>query len=121
MAARRRLEIEIATSEFGREVHVFGDFGRILTVLLLTLQLSAGGGVLPVELSAGFFRAVHAWLPFSWVVQAFRAVLFGAYDNGWAHACSIVVLSGAVAIAVIALFGRWEKVVLDAYRPTIKV
>ncbi len=36
-------------------VHVFGEFGRILTVLLLTLQLSAGGGVLPVELSAGYF------------------------------------------------------------------
>jgi len=102
-------------------VHVFGDFGRILTVLLLTLQLSAGGGVLPVELSAGFFRAIHSWLPFSWVVQAFRAVLFGAYDNGWAHACGIVILSGTVAISLIALFGRWVHVDLDQYRPTIKV
>ncbi len=102
-------------------LHVFGDFGRILTVLLLTLQLSAGGGVLPVELSAGFFRAVHAWLPFSWVVQAFRAVLFGAYENGWAHACGIVVLSGAVAVALMALLGRWDKVQLDAYKPTLNV
>ncbi|MDM0111888.1 YhgE/Pip domain-containing protein [Variovorax sp. J22R133] len=102
-------------------LHVFGDFGRILTVLLLTLQLSAGGGVLPVELSAGFFRAVHAWLPFSWVVQAFRAVLFGAFDDGWAHACLIVMLSGAIAIALMAIFGRWEKVTHEAYRPTLNV
>lgn len=102
-------------------VHVFGDFGRILTVLLLTLQLSAGGGVIPVELSAGFFRAVHNWLPFSWVVQAFRAVLFGAYDNGWGYACAMVVLSGAVALTLMTIFGRWVKVSLDDYRPTIQV
>ncbi|MDD0811341.1 YhgE/Pip domain-containing protein [Curvibacter sp. RS43] len=102
-------------------VQVFGDFGRILTVLLLTLQLSAGGGVLPVELSAGFFRAVHDWLPFSWVVQAFRAVLFGAYDNGWGHACAMVVLSGVVAVALMALFGRWVRVDLDEYQPTVKL
>ncbi|MDD0838900.1 YhgE/Pip domain-containing protein [Curvibacter sp. HBC61] len=102
-------------------VQVFGDFGRILSVLLLTLQLSAGGGVLPVELSAGFFRAVHDWLPFSWVVQAFRAVLFGAYDQGWGHACAMVVLSGLVAVALMALFGRWGRVGLDAYQPTVKL
>lgn len=102
-------------------VHVFGEFGRILTVLLLTLQLSAGGGVLPVELSAGFFRAVHSWLPFSWVVQAFRTVLFGAFDNRWGHACGMVALAGVVATALIALFGRWVHVEPDLYQPAVKV
>ncbi|AMM26509.1 YhgE/Pip domain-containing protein [Variovorax sp. PAMC 28711] len=102
-------------------LHVFGDFGRILTVLLLTLQLSAGGGVLPVELSAGFFRTVHDWLPFSWVVQAFRAVMFGAFDNAWGTACGMVVLSGAVAVALMALFGKWKAVGMDDYKPTIDV
>ncbi|NVM87541.1 putative membrane protein [Variovorax sp. SG517] len=102
-------------------LHVFGDFGRILTVLLLTLQLSAGGGVLPVELSAGFFRDVHGWLPFSWVVQAFRAVMFGAFDNGWAHACGAVLLSGAVAVGLMALFGKWNEVLPADYKPTIQV
>ena len=102
-------------------LHVFGDFGRILTVLLLTLQLSAGGGVLPVELSAGFFRDVHGWLPFSWVVQAFRAVMFGAFDNGWAHACGAVLLSGAVAVGLMAIFGKWNEVLPADYKPTIQV
>lgn len=102
-------------------LHVFGDFGRILTVLLLTLQLSAGGGVLPVELSAGFFRTVHGWLPFSWVVQAFRAVMFGAFDDGWAHACGVVLLSGAVAVGLMALFGKWKEVLLPDYRPTVQI
>jgi len=102
-------------------LHVFGDFGRILTVLLLTLQLSAGGGVLPVELSAGFFRTVHSWLPFSWVVQAFRAVMFGAFDNGWVHACGVVLLSGAVAVGLMAIFGKWKDVLLADYKPTIQV
>jgi putative membrane protein len=102
-------------------VHLFGEFGRILAVLLLTLQLSAGGGVLPVELSAGFLRAVHAWLPFSWVVQALRAVLFGAFDNGWAFACGMVALSGAVTVLLVTLFGRWVHIERVDRRPAVNI
>ena len=42
-----------------------------------SLVLQAG----TVELSGGLFQTVHDWLPFTWVVKAFRASLFGAYDG----------------------------------------
>jgi putative membrane protein len=64
-------------------LRVFGEASKLLAVLLLTLQLAAGGGVIPVELSGGLFQTVHHWLPFTWVVKAFRVSLFGAYDHGW--------------------------------------
>ena len=101
-------------------LRVFGEASKLLAVLLLTLQLAAGGGVIPVELSGGLFQTVHEWLPFTWVVKAFRASLFGAYNHGWADAWGTVILAGGLALLLAAFIGRW-KVVPDAqYRPGIE-
>lgn len=102
-------------------LRVFGEAGKLLAVLLLTLQLAAGGGVIPIELSGGFFQAVHGWLPFTWVVQAFRASLFGAFDGTWLQAWGMVLAGGAVALLLATLVGRWKMVELPDYRPGIEV
>ena len=101
-------------------LRMFGEASKLLAVLLLTLQLAAGGGVIPVELSGGLFQTVHDWLPFTWVVKAFRASLFGAYDQGWEQAWTTVAAAGGVSMLLAILIGRW-KVVPDAdYRPGIQ-
>lgn len=101
-------------------LRVFGEAGKLLSVLLLTLQLAAGGGVIPVELSGGLFQAVHDWLPFTWVVRAFRASLFGAYDHGWAYASGIMVLAGGVSLLLATVVGRWHFVPDAEHRPGIE-
>ena len=98
-------------------LRVFGEASKLLAVLLLTLQLAAGGGVIPVELSGGLFQTVHDWLPFTWVVKAFRASLFGAYSHGWAQAWGTVIFAGGVALLLAACIGRWEVVPDAEYRP----
>jgi putative membrane protein len=98
---------------------VFGEAGKLFAVLLLTLQLAAGGGVMPIELAGGFFQSVHEWLPFTWVVRAFRASLFGAFDNGWQHAWNIVVVGGVSALLLAGFVGRWKLVSPADYKPGI--
>lgn len=102
-------------------LRMFGDVGKLLAVLLLTLQLAAGGGVMPIELSGDFFRAVHDWLPFTWVVKAFRASLFGAFDNGWVQAWLTVMIAGVVAFLLSSFLGRWKVVAEENYLPSIEV
>ena len=102
-------------------LRVFGEAGKLLSVLFLTLQFSAGGGVIPVELSGGLFQAVHAWLPFTWVIRAFRASLFGAYDHGWATSMGIMVLAGLVSLLLATCVGRWRFVPDEAHRPGIEI
>ncbi len=101
-------------------LRVFGEAGKLLSVLLLTLQLSAGGGVIPVELSGDLFQTVHAWLPFTWVVKAFRASLFGAYDQGWAHAMGVVLAAGGVSLMLATFVGHWRFVPDADHRPGIE-
>ncbi|HBH37871.1 MAG TPA: YhgE/Pip domain-containing protein [Curvibacter sp.] len=100
-------------------LRLFGELGKLLVVLLLTLQLAAGGGVMPIELTADFFRAVHDWLPFSWVVKALRASLFGAYDGGWLRPWLEVALIGLGALLLSGLVRRWKIVPAQDYRPAI--
>lgn len=100
-------------------LRTFGEVGKLFVILLLMLQLAAGGGVMPIELTADFFQAVHDWLPFTWVVKALRASLFGAYDHGWFSAWLDLALVGLGALLLASLVRRWKIVAPADYRPGI--
>lgn len=97
----------------------FGDAGKAVALILLILQLSSGGGILPIELSGGFFQSINPWLPFTWVVRAVRASMFGAYDNQWLQLSAV--LAGAACIGLVAatFIGRWRFVTPEEHRPAI--
>jgi putative membrane protein len=97
----------------------FGDVGKALALVFLILQLSSSGGILPVELSGDLFRGLSPWLPFTWVVRAFRASLFGAYDNAWLASWSMIMLTAAIAFVVSTLVGQWRFVSGDEHRPAL--
>lgn len=97
----------------------FGDAGKALAMVLLAVQLSSSGGVLPVELSGGLFAQISPWLPLTWVVRAIKASMFGAYDGGWHQPVLLVAAAGAVALLVAAYLGRWRYVKAGAMRPAV--
>lgn len=102
-------------------VRLLGDLGRVIAVLLLVVQVSAAGALLPIELSDEVFQALHPWLPLTWVVRAFRASLFGAYDGSfwpaWAVVASIAVVAGVAGAAA----GRWQGVPAHRWRPPLDI
>jgi len=98
---------------------LMGDAGKALAMLLLAVQLSSSGGVLPVELSGTFFASVSPWLPMTWVVQGLKATLFGAFDGLWQASWHQVLLAGAVAALSATFIGRWRYVPRSALRPSI--
>lgn len=102
-------------------LRALGESGKLIVILLLTLQLAAGGGVMPIELTAEFFQAVHDWLPFTWVVKALRASLFGAYDDGWFMPWFVVSAIGLVALLLSSRVRNWRLVAATDYRPSIDI
>jgi putative membrane protein len=100
-------------------VRALGDAGKALASILLIVQVSASGGIVPVELTSEFFQKINPWLPFTWVVRAVRASLFGAFDREWLAPLGMVLLAALVAFACATLVGRWRVVARDLYRPTI--
>ena len=99
----------------------FGDTGKAAALLLMVLQLSSAGGVLPVELSGGIYQAVSPYLPFTWVIKALRACMFGAFDGDWFSAWLIIAMIGAVAFLSAMFIGRWKLVTQEEHRPAMDI
>ncbi|MBU6272312.1 MAG: YhgE/Pip domain-containing protein [Betaproteobacteria bacterium] len=100
-------------------VRAFGDAGMALASMLLIVQLSSAGGIVPIELTSEFFRHLNPWLPFTWVVRAVRASMFGAFDSEWLSALALVVLAALVAGMLATWVGRWRFVPASDYRPAL--
>jgi putative membrane protein len=102
-------------------IRVFGDLGRVLAVLLLVVQVSAAGALLPIELSDAAFQAVHPYLPLTWVLRAFRVALFGAFEGELALPLAVVGATALAALAAGIALGRWRPVPPEQWRPPLDI
>ena len=101
-------------------VRAFGDTGKALASVLLIVQVSAAGGIVPIELTSPFFRELNPWLPFTWVVRAVQANMFGAYGSEWIAAIERVALVSLAALLSATFLGRWRFVDPAEHRPAIE-
>jgi putative membrane protein len=96
-----------------------GDAGKALAMVLLAVQMSSSGGVMPVELSGSLFAQISPWLPMTWVVKAVKASLFGAFDGNWLLPLARVAAWGVAALVAAMWIGPWRFVKASAMRPPV--
>jgi putative membrane protein len=85
-------------------VTYLGDAGKLLSVILLVLQIGASGGSFPIELSPPFFRAIHDYLPISDAITALRFGLSGAYEGRFGL-CLIRMAATVILMLGLSLIG----------------
>lgn len=62
----------------------FGNVGKALAIIILVLQITATGGIFPVEILPKFFQAIHPYLPVTYSIGALREVVAGViWSNYW--------------------------------------
>lgn len=78
--------------------------GRFVAVLILIGQLTTSAGTFPLELVPKWFQMVHAFLPMTYSVNAFKAVISsGDFAYMW-HNHVILLLFMALFMAITLLF-----------------
>ncbi len=84
--------------------------GRVVSLVLLMLQLSSSGGTYPVETTPHFFAALHPYMPATYVVNGLRALIGGGIDARFWTA--LVFMTGllAASLAVSAWAADRQKV-----------
>ena len=102
-------------------VRAFGDAGKALALILLILQLSSAGGVMPIQLTSDFYRTVSPYLPFTWAVKGVRASAFGAFGGEWGTALAVLACFAGGAFGLSLLVGRWKFVPPDEHRPAMDI
>jgi len=97
---------------------LFGRAGLVVSLLLAVIQLTASGGLFPIQVVAPAFETVSALVPISHAVAAAQAVLAGAPLGQWLPPL-LVLLGMAIAAAALALFvlGRRRSAVATGVMP----
>ncbi|WP_338753510.1 YhgE/Pip domain-containing protein [Bacillus sp. FJAT-52991] len=87
-------------------VTIMGDPGRYLAMLTLIFQLATSAGTFPLELIPKALQPIHAFLPMSYSVSAFKAVIsMGDYAFMWKNA-AILGIFAVVCLLVTSIFFR---------------
>ncbi|MFA0832987.1 MAG: YhgE/Pip family protein [Methanobacterium formicicum] len=62
----------------------FGNAGKLLSVILLVVQITAAGGTFPVELLSSFSQALNPYIPLTYAITLLREVIAGvSWSNYW--------------------------------------
>ena len=72
----------------------FGKVGSFLMLVFMVIQLAGSAGTYPVEISPEFVSKIHAYVPFTYTVNAFRSTIAG----GRSIRQSVYVLIGLIVV-----------------------
>lgn len=75
-------------------VYMFGNIGKVFSVLLMIAQLFGTGGVYPLELIPSHLANLAPFLPFTYVIQAFREAIAGPIPSVYWHAMLMLAAFG---------------------------
>jgi putative membrane protein len=91
-------------------VTLLADPGRFVAIVLLILQLTTSAGTFPVELIPDQLRSFSAWLPMTYTVQGYKAVISsGEMGDLWHSAGALggyIVLTAGITLVYYVLHFR---------------
>lgn len=62
-------------------VSVFGNVGKVVSIILLVLQVAGSGGTFPIQLTPKFFQIINPFLPFTYAISFAREAIGGVVEN----------------------------------------
>lgn len=81
----------------------FGRWGLIISLVLLALQLTATGGLYPIELLSPPFQALSPMLPVTSAVGGMQAIVTGTGASAVLSACTGLILWGLISSLLVVL------------------
>ncbi len=96
--------------------------GKVIILAFLMIQLASSGGTYPVPTTAGFFQALHPWLPMSYTVTGLRQLITGGADARLAISIGylVVVLLGSLALTAWRA-GKMRTWSLERLHPAVAI
>ncbi|MDD5952941.1 MAG: hypothetical protein PUC32_04735 [Oscillospiraceae bacterium] len=80
------------------------DLGKILSMILLVLQLTSTGGTFPVEMTPPFFQFIHRFVPMTYGIQLQKEAISGSSASYlWHNTWILLVFFGVFTAATLAL------------------
>ncbi|MGH0513608.1 YhgE/Pip family protein [Bacillus cereus] len=84
-------------------VTAFGDAGRFIAILTLIMQLTTSAGTFPLELIPKYLQPFNTWLPMTYSVSGFKAVVSsGDFNFMWQNIGILMIFIVVLSLGTIA-------------------
>jgi putative membrane protein len=80
-------------------VFLLGQLGRLISIVLLILQLTSCAGTFPIEIVPNLFKVLNPFMPFTYAVSGLREVISGI--NYGVFTKDVIVLAGMLLIFLV--------------------
>ncbi|HML04224.1 MAG TPA: YhgE/Pip domain-containing protein [Methanobacterium sp.] len=88
----------------------FGNAGKAIAIVILVLQITATGGIFPVEILPPFFQSIHPFLPLSYAVGALREVVGGViWSTFWYNILMLAIFPVAAFFLTLLIKEKVDK------------
>lgn len=92
-------------------VFLLGHAGRLLSIVLLILQLTACAGTFPLEVVPKFFKVLNPFMPFTYTVEALRELISGVDYSVVAKDTGILAITMVTFVIIsVVMKGHADKV-----------
>ena len=79
---------------------IFGNVGKMLSVVIMIIQIAGSGGSYPIELLPEFFQEIYLLFPFPYAINAMREAIAGLYGNQYLVYMLLLLLFFAVFLVL---------------------
>lgn len=81
-------------------ISAIGTVGKGIAVLLLVFQISATGGIYPIQIMHHFFQTLYPYMPMTYAIRLIREAQLGVVWSNYIPALAILLGIGVVTVIV---------------------
>ena len=84
--------------------------GKGLVVILLVLQISATGGIYPIQIMGQFFQTLYPYMPMTYAISLIREAQLGVvWTNYWPSLAILLAIGIIIVIVAVAIKEKADK------------
>ena len=81
-------------------ISAIGTVGKGIAVILLVLQISATGGIYPIQIMHEFFQTLYPYMPMTYAIKLIREAQLGVVWSNYWPALAILLAIGIITVIV---------------------
>lgn len=84
-------------------VLIFHDLGKLLSIIFMLLQITAGGGMMSMALVPSFYKNIHPYMPMTYTIQVLRDNILGMDTSSYNHGMTVLTVTFVVGLMLVVL------------------
>ena len=93
------------------------DFGKLLSIIFMLLQLTAAGGMMSMELVPPFFKTMHPFMPMTYTINALRDNILAMDTADYSHSMAVLAITLAAGLLAALLISFIAHLIRQGRKP----